>query len=325
MRSYFSTDIKGIHLLIFIFVIGISLYIGFSSAQNEIDFSSGDIADIIGMTQQFFVQQTLITIIAFIAQFIMIAALIKHTAFEGVRFQFDGSFITFVLLNVLWIVLTCITLGLYYPWYLRNITHYLAKHARYKGQSFEFKSSGSGLFLIFFGFYLLFFVTMFLPVLAGNDHAAFFTLLLPVLLFVFVGFFYFVFIKWFINYQVGDYAITFNDSFWHGSGYLVIQFLLILLTLGIYFPAAYVRVWRYIASNSELKNSVTGEVNPLGFAGETTKGFFFIWGQTLLLLITAGLYIPWFYARLFSWFINQTYIDGRPEPEAAIIQDAEMV
>jgi uncharacterized membrane protein YjgN (DUF898 family) len=41
-------------------------------------------------------------------------------------------------------------------------------------------------------------------------------------------------------------------------------------------------------------------------------------------MITAGIYTPWFYARLFHWFINQTYIDGRPEPEAGFMQDVEL-
>jgi uncharacterized membrane protein YjgN (DUF898 family) len=324
MRSYFSTEIKGVHLLIFILIIAVSIYIGYTSAGSQNDVSSGSITDLVSFFQQMFIQQTIIVILAFIAQYMMVAALIKHTAFEGVHFQFDGSFITFVLLNALWIVLTCITLGLYYPWYMRNITHYLAKHASYKDQPFEFKSSGSGLFLIFFGFYLLFFVLMFMPMLAGNGDSAAVALLMPLLLFIFVGFFYFVYIKWFVNFQLGEHTITFQDAFWHGSGYLIIQLLLTLCTLGIYFPAAYVRIWRYMVANTEVKNATTGEVNPLGFSGEVSTGFFFIWGQTLLLMITAGIYTPWFYARLFHWFINQTYIDGRPEPEAGFMQDVEL-
>jgi len=117
-----------------------------------------------------------------------------------------------------------------------------------------------------------------------------------------------------VNYSIGDVHLKLNDTFWHGVGFFATQFVLVIITLGIYIFAAYVHVYRYICDNCEVHNNTTGDVYQLGFSGESGKGFLYLLGQFALTLITAGLYVPRFYANVFNWFINQTYVDGRPEP-----------
>jgi uncharacterized membrane protein YjgN (DUF898 family) len=69
-----------------------------------------------------------------------------------------------------------------------------------------------------------------------------------------------------------------------------------------------ITTWRYFASKTVLiqNNEKTAH---FGFEGKTRKGFCLLWGQTLLCIITLGLYLPWAYAKCMNYFINNTYFE----------------
>jgi uncharacterized membrane protein YjgN (DUF898 family) len=53
-----------------------------------------------------------------------------------------------------------------------------------------------------------------------------------------------------------------------------------------------------------------------GFDGPVGRGFLLLWGQTLLVLITLGIYSPWAMARVGRWFAEHTSLD-RPSEAGA--------
>jgi uncharacterized membrane protein YjgN (DUF898 family) len=80
------------------------------------------------------------------------------------------------------------------------------------------------------------------------------------------------------------------------------------VTLGIYWPVLTIKTWSYFAGKTVViqNNEQTGN---FGFEGKTGEGFCLLWGQTLLCMITIGLYIPWAYAKCTNYFINNTFFE----------------
>jgi uncharacterized membrane protein YjgN (DUF898 family) len=85
-----------------------------------------------------------------------------------------------------------------------------------------------------------------------------------------------------------------------------LQILLTIITLGIYFPLAYLKLYKYfIEKTIAIKES---ETLHFGFDLENGKDFIFIWGQTLLSVITLGVYYPWAYCKIGKRFLNKTFL-----------------
>ena len=87
-------------------------------------------------------------------------------------------------------------------------------------------------------------------------------------------------------------------------GLYLVNAILCLLTLGLYFPWAYVSMQRWICKHTTI------EGRPLTFRG-SGAGFF---GQYLLIIIlcfvTLGLYTPWGFCQFKRWQTRNTYFAG---------------
>ncbi|MBQ1964602.1 MAG: hypothetical protein II358_04180, partial [Tidjanibacter sp.] len=79
------------------------------------------------------------------------------------------------------------------------------------------------------------------------------------------------------------------------------------LTLGLYAPAAELRTMRYVARHTYVEGE---EQKPkrFGMSLRMWSDWGYLWVQTLLLLVTFGLYLPWFYAKVMSRFTERLYV-----------------
>ena len=100
---------------------------------------------------------------------------------------------------------------------------------------------------------------------------------------------------------------TYEDCFYDGTvgervGQLLVSYLFIVLTCGIYTPWAYVRIKKF-----DFSHSVIGGER-LEFKG-TGAGY---WGENfvngILVGVTCGIYTPWAIVNLYKWVYRNTYV-----------------
>lgn len=247
--------------------------------------------------------------------------LISAMAFDNEMFQFRGSIGRFFGLNLLGIFLTGITLGIYLPWYISRICRYLVGEMSYKEEHLGFTGKGGRLLVIFL-------LTIVLPViplalvqvrleqplfgspLALNPFQSFMLLALVQLIFwsFFCAYLYAIYRWFFTNLRYRSYAISWTTQFWPTVALIWVQFLISAVTLGIYLPVAYIKIYRYFVEHTEF-HAIQAPVGRLGFRGQTGRGFGLLWGQILLTLITVGIYAPWALAKVGGWFLSNTYFE----------------
>jgi uncharacterized membrane protein YjgN (DUF898 family) len=98
----------------------------------------------------------------------------------------------------------------------------------------------------------------------------------------------------------------------NGSGreylevFIIHIFLLSILTLGIYFPWAWVRLFRLRASHTRINGK------SMTFTGTGGQFFVLCLVNGLLTLITLGIYWPWAACRISDWKARNSLIDGNP-------------
>ena len=121
---------------------------------------------------------------------------------------------------------------------------------------------------------------------------------------VLVPFIYLVY-RWYVNFRWKDVSITWDTSFWPACGFILGQLLLTIVTIGIYWPAALLKLFRYFADKTVFTRGET-VIGRLQFEGDLQKGFGLLWGQALLSVITLGVYIPWAVEKAGTWVASST-------------------
>jgi uncharacterized membrane protein YjgN (DUF898 family) len=124
----------------------------------------------------------------------------------------------------------------------------------------------------------------------------------------FAAYMYLIYHWFFTNLHYRDKTLSWNTRFWPSVSLIWVQMLLSVVTLGIYLPVAFIKVYGYLAGNTEIRVEEQ-RVGRLGFQGQTSRGFGLLWGQTLLTIITLGVYAPWAMARIGKWFLSNTYVE----------------
>jgi len=141
------------------------------------------------------------------------------------------------------------------------------------------------------------------------------TLMVLLVYIVIIPFMYLTY-KWFVNVRWNEVTIAWKTSFWPSCGYILGQMLLTLVTLGIYSPAACLKIYGYFVERTALSRGGQ-EIGRLGFEGGIGKGFGLIWGQSLLSIITLGIYLPWAYAKIGAWIASTTYCETSETSETS--------
>jgi uncharacterized membrane protein YjgN (DUF898 family) len=247
--------------------------------------------------------------------------LISAISLNRESFYFNGSIGKFFGINLLGIFLTGITAGIYGPWYITRISRYLVGEISYKEERLAFAGKGGRLFVIILLTIVLPLVPLVIvqarlsPPFAGstmtmNPFQAFMLKALVQLIFwsFFSAYLYEVYRWFFTHLRCREYAASWDTRFWPSVVLIWVQILLCVVTLGIYIPVAYIKVYRYFAERTRIDRD-NGQVGTLGFQGQIGKGFGLMWGQILLTIITVGIYTPWALAKVGKWFLSNTYYE----------------
>jgi len=250
---------------------------------------------------------------------ILFRAFLSHVSLKDKPFAFTGTIGSFLRINFVGLFLSIITIGFYIPRYMKRVADFFVNNVEYDGTKANFLGKTGKMFK----YYIL---GLFLPILAlivgggvymankmlqsgatpvGGNSSLFAGFAANIVILVMILPFTYYTYKWMVHIAWKETRIAWDTRFWPSIGYILGQILLCCVTLCIYFPAASVKIWRYFATRTVLsvENRETGR---LSFEGATGAGFKLIWIQVLLCLITLGIYLPWGYAKILAFFINNT-------------------
>lgn len=231
---------------------------------------------------------------------------------DGINIDFTPRPWSFLGKIIGGLILTIITICIYFPWYIRDLTAAFAGRVSANNTYCRFEGKGGRLFVIFILSMLLpviVFALIFSRVVDIKSMNFFEQWVYQLIILLIITPFMYLMYKWMIDYTYNQLHIRWITSFWPSVMKLAAELALTVITLGIYFPAAVVKLYNYFISQTIAGN--TGENFQYRLHGEVdvTKGFLLIWGQVLLSLITLGLYAPWAMVKCTNFFLEKTWIE----------------
>lgn len=255
----------------------------------------------------------LLIIIAFAVTFFIAKLSIENVSYKGNYMTFKGTFGGYFGRIILGLLLSIITLGIYGAWFVKDIHSFFINNSYYNSQPFIFKGKGSKLFVILL-------LTLILPVIIMTVAMTTFLVKFPdemskiiiaqqiVMMIIMIPYMYFVY-KWMVNVDYKNFNVRWNTSFWSSCGKIGIELILSIITIGIYFPLAILRLYKYFIDRTYAV-SVDSEMK-FGFEIDTLNDFLFLWGQTLLSIVSLGIYYPWAFCEIGKRLLRKTYIEQK--------------
>lgn len=332
MKCFFDFRVKGIRLLAICLgylicmwaVLGVAMWSISVSTMNSMMMASGMPVD---QSQDYYTPLVSLGVhlIYFVASmflgFFLITECVKGLSFKGASLQPHYDLRKYVGQVVKGFLLTFITLGIYYPWFITKITRFFASGTTYRDQPFAFNGKGATLF-----FFMTF--VLFIPcyILGGGCVAALYifiriealasimivlAVISLVALILLYGLYLALVYRWMIDFTYGNSRIALKVSIPVTMLFMFIQIVLCILTAGLFVPIAGVMIYRYIVGNMRLV-SESGEESAFGYQGRIGHDCLYVYGQALLTLITAGIYGPWMISKVGRRLISNTYLE-RPD------------
>jgi len=235
---------------------------------------------------------------------------------EDKPFTYEGKISRFFWLNIGNALLSLITLFIYAPWYAARVMRYVVSKTSYKDNPLSFNGKGGHLFVVLLLTFVvpMIFITMIIGFVIRASYGGVGMVAVNianvttqiVLLFILIPYFYYVY-RWMVNFNYKNYLIKWNTTALPSMGVILREFVLTLITLGIYHPVAMARLYEYF-----MNRTIITQQNSPAFSFRVKFNYFkvwwYIWGQIILTLITLGIYGAWAYCKSIALFINSTSI-----------------
>ncbi len=202
----------------------------------------------------------------------------RMSAYNNIQFRFKASYAEAFMVLYIWPILGILTLGLLYPMAVLKISQYRVRNSAYGTTKFDFTATYKDyciIFLICLAWILA------LVVVAGVVNSLVpqveNLVAIPGILIYFGLFIYFTVASvnlYYRNTVLAEHEFDADLTLGGYASVLVTNMLLIVLTLGLYFPAAKVRMTKYIASRltiyaeGPLDNFVAAEKENVSALGE---------------------------------------------------------
>lgn len=226
---------------------------------------------------------------------------------DGKAFSFAGETNDYLVLNVKGFLLSLITLGVYLPFYTRDVLKYLARETAFDGVSPRFTGK-AGTLLGALSLVLVAMVVLIGVVSLGagrslNSITA--TALAFGVVVLTLGPALYLVYWWMVQFSWSDRRIRWTTRFLPASSTVVIQLLLTVVSLGIWWPGALLILYRYFVAHTIVEDESGVRVR-FAFEGRIGEGFRLLWGQTLLTLVTLGFYGAWSGPNISRWVAANT-------------------
>lgn len=249
-------------------------------------------------------------VLMFAIVFFMYKLSIENIEYKDQTLMFGGKLGQFIGIFLLGIFLSIITLGIYIPWFIKKMQSFFVNNSSYDSNNFEFKGKGGELFIImlvtFFIPYLFIVMLTVLFTMANKMQESSTTsaIIQVVTTFIMIPYMYFMY-KWMVNMKYKSYSIVWQTDAWDACGKIFVQVLLSVITFGIYYPLAIVKLYKYFAEKTVATSE--NKVKKFGYDIEPGDDFLFIWGQILLTIVTLGIYYPWAGCKITSRILGKSY------------------
>lgn len=311
MKSYFKFNLTGNKLFPFwllLLVLCVGPYISVYFKAKEIQ-PGGDKSALLFILPMIL----LLFIVSFAVTFYIAKLFIESIEFKEQSFAFNGTIGRFTGVFLPGLLLCIITLGIYTPWFIKDVQKFFINNSLHDSNSLEFKGKGGELFAIFL-------VTLIIPIIILSGLMGIYTLLNHAQLsptangifqvvtnFIMIPYMYF-FYKWMVNIKYKEYNIAWKTDSWDSCGKIFVEMLLSVITIGLYAPMAVLRLYKYFIEKTEATSF--DKVRKFGFDIEPWDDFLFLWGQILLMIITLGIYYPWAACKMVSRILAKTYSEN---------------
>lgn len=254
----------------------------------------------------------LMFIIAYAILFYIIKLIIEGVEFKGKSFVFEGSFGQFLAKFILGLILSIITLGIYSPWFITKIQKFFVDNTSYDTDKLTFAGTAGKLFkIMFFSTFLPFMalisVMVYIQIKSGHSDPKSFSLYMNLAIYIIMIPYIYYLYKWMVNVNFRVYTIRWKTNFWNSCGKILLEIFLSIITIGIYYPYAVLRLYKYFLE----KTFAVSESSKKGFGYdmEARKDFLFLWGQLLLTVITLGIYYPWACCKITDRILSKSYTE----------------
>lgn len=305
MKHYFDFHLTGKKLfpiwLLLLFLVGIPyviLLIALKSSQLEM------------VSKLFFPILLLLIIVYYLICYFILKLSIENVAFKDKTVVFNGTFRTYVGKILLGTLFTIITSGIYGAWFLRDIYRFFINNSTLYSNRFTFKGKGGKLLVIFVLTLIVPLIIVTFSLIKYMDgmpiHNSFATIIQQFVMLIIMIPYIYTFYKWMVDVDYKDYHISWNTKFWNSCGKILIEMLLTIITVGIYAPLAWVRLYNYFADRT-IATSPDRQYK-FGYDIDQKNDFLFIWGQLLLAIITIGIYYPWALCKVGKRLLSKTYL-----------------
>lgn len=248
---------------------------------------------------------------AYFIMFYMIKIIIEGVKYSDHNVKFEGKFGTYLWKIISGFVLSVVTLSIYMAWFIKDLTKFIVNNSSVDDVKFEFLGKGGRLFLLFL-------LSLYLPLLiiifaaAGFmmeiNQSVIFTLIYQLVVMILMVPYMYLFYKWMFNVKYKDYQIKWQTGFGASCAKILVEMLLLVVTLGVYFPLFYMRLYHYFASKT-IAESPDRKLQ-FGYEQDAKGDFLFIWGQTLLTIVTLGIYFPWAYSKVGKRILTKTFVES---------------
>lgn len=245
---------------------------------------------------------------------------IKTLSLDDSKFGFRGSLYAFAGDYVKGCLLALISLGLYLPALIRKTHAYLLHATEYEGHRVSFRGKTKNLvraltlglvvpILAFVGLLFLIGNTVTIKPPRGVSPTVI-PLLYAACTVIFaasLGPFLFFFVSWCCDFKVGVNRISIQAKPDKASNFIALQLAISALTLGLYLPIAFMRVWGYLAERAIISDG-SSKIGNFGFTGTTLRGCMGIWVNAALCVITLGIWTPWGVASILRYLAQNTFV-----------------
>lgn len=226
--------------------------------------------------------------------------------------SFNGEGARYFGIWVVNIILTILTLGLYYPWAKVANRKYIWNSTSIGDDRFIFHGTGKEIFKGFVIAYLI--VLMPIVFLVLSTSSFYISEMEQGSVLLFIGIFFFIYLLLPPVAIFGAWRYRVSRTSWRGiyfsfNGRLrdfillyFVQFFFVIVTFGIYFPWFKVRIMQFLFSHTKF-----GQYE-LDFEGDGSDLFVINLLGGILSVITLYIYFPWFLKNRFKFTIDNTVI-----------------
>lgn len=313
MRSYLNFKLTGSHLLpvyiafFLFFMIPYYFLLGEFAALTSTHVAAG------GPSKLFFLYFIFVLLMGFTFIFCLSKMVIQSVSYQNKRFICDYHIGEFAWIVLSGIIFSFFTFGIYFPWFIRNINRFFVNGTLYNTHRFSFGGDGLKLFFvmtltIITPFFLVGILLFSIFASKIDFQSQNFLLIYQLIVMFSLVPNIFLTYKWMVNIQYKAYSFKLESDFFSATAKIGLELLLAVVTLGIYFPMTYLRLYRYFVEHTS-SNVVDGIRIRLGYDGDLLHDFFYLWGQILISVLTLGFYFPWAFSRIANRVFTQTYVN----------------